>query len=222
MELYFIRHGQTQYNLEQRFQGGGCDSPLLASGVLGAQQAGDYLKTTHFAKVYSSPQLRALNTAKYVVAPNQWHPEINLDARLKEMDFGRWEGQVESTAEPRDQYDICVEQPEKYRPELAAGGEDYPEFLARVTAAVHDAVASVGTDSPDPVLIVSHGLTTTFGIKALMGVPIKALRQPFVVDGRALNQHGAGIVDNDSLTILETTDNQRFTIKVWNETSYLH
>ncbi|RRK11658.1 histidine phosphatase family protein [Lactiplantibacillus garii] len=222
MEIYFIRHGQTQYNLEQRFQGGGCDSPLLASGVTGAKQAGAYLKDTRFAKVYSSPQLRALNTAKYVVAPNRWQPAITLDSRFKEMDFGRWEGQIERTAEPRDQYDLCVERPEKYQPELAAGGESYPEFLERVTAAVYDAVATVGLDCPLPLLIVSHGLTTTFGIKALMNVPIKDLRKPFVVNGQALNANGAGIVDNDSLTVLETHDNQTFTIKRWNETSYLH
>lgn len=222
MQLYFIRHGQTQYNLEQRFQGGGCDSPLLPSGITGAKQAGDYLKTTRFAQVYSSPQLRALNTAKYVCAPNQWHPQIKLDARLKEMDFGGWESQVERTVEPHDQYDICVDHPEDYRPELAAGGESYPEFLARITAAIHDAVAVAGVDNPRPVLIVSHGLTTTFGIKALFNVPIKDLRKPFVVNGRALNESGAGIVSNDSLTILETKDNATFTIKTWNETGYLH
>ncbi len=218
MELYFIRHGQTQYNIEHRFQGGGCDSPLLASGIDGAKRAGAYLKDVRFAKVYSSPQLRALNTAEYVVAPNRWQDEITLDSRLKEMDFGKWEGQIEATVEPHEQYDVCVNQPEKYQPELSTGGESYPEFLNRVTAAIHDAVATVGLDSPLPILIVSHGLTTTFGIKGLLNVAVKDLRQPLVVNGQTV---GTGIVDNDSLTVLETYDNQNFTIKRWNETSYL-
>ena len=46
MQIYFIRHGRTQYNLEHRFQGGRADSPLVASGIDGAKAAGDYLRTT--------------------------------------------------------------------------------------------------------------------------------------------------------------------------------
>ena len=60
MQIYFIRHGRTQYNLEHRFQGGRADSPLVASGIDGAKAAGDYLSTTQFSAVYSSPQERAL------------------------------------------------------------------------------------------------------------------------------------------------------------------
>ena len=87
MQIYFIRHGRTQYNLEHRFQGGRADSPLVASGIDGAKAAGDYLSTTQFSAVYSSPQQRALDTAKYIVAANQWQPSIQIDDDLREFDL---------------------------------------------------------------------------------------------------------------------------------------
>jgi len=92
MQIYFIRHGRTQFNLEHRFQGGRADSPLVASGIEGAKAAGEYLKTTQFVQVYSSPQKRAVDTAKYIVATNQWQPTVQLEAGLREFDFGDWDG----------------------------------------------------------------------------------------------------------------------------------
>lgn len=221
MQLYFVRHGRTQYNVEQRFQGGSADSPLVESGIAGAKAAGNYLKQIQFAQVYSSPQGRALNTAKLITAENQWQPEITIDSRFRELDFGSWDGQLERDVEPKDQLEKVIHQPDAYQPELANGGETYAEFVARTTAAVHDVVSKAGVANPQPVLIVSHGLVTTMTLKTLMGVPVSGLRAPFVVAGKVLNTVGHGIVDNDSLTIVETNDNQNFTLKTWNETSYL-
>ncbi|BDZ30320.1 histidine phosphatase family protein [Lactiplantibacillus sp. WILCCON 0030] len=221
MQLYFVRHGRTQYNVEHRFQGGSADSPLVESGIAGAKAAGNYLRHVQFAKVYSSPQGRALDTAKLITAENQWQPTITIEPRLREFDFGSWDGQLEQDVTPKDQLEKVIHEPAKYQPELANGGENFAEFMARTTAAIHEAVAKAGIDNPLPVLIVSHGLVTTMTLKTLMGVPIAGLRDPFVVDGKVLNTVGHGIVDNDSLTIVETNDNQNFKLKTWNETSYL-
>lgn len=221
MQLYFVRHGRTQYNIEKRFQGGSADSPLVESGIAGAIAAGNYLKQVQFSQVYSSPQGRALDTAKLITAENQWQPTIIVEPRFSEFDFGRWDGQLEKDVEPKDQLDKVMHQPEAYDPALANGGETYAAFVARTTASVHDVVTKAGVDNPNPVLIVSHGLVTTMTIKTLMGVPVSGLRAPFVVDGKVLNTVGHGIVDNDSLTIVETTDNQNFKLKTWNETGYL-
>ncbi|AVK64709.1 histidine phosphatase family protein [Lactobacillus sp. CBA3606] len=221
MQIYFVRHGRTQYNIERRFQGGSVNSPLVASGIEGAQAAGRYLSDVQFAQVYSSPQLRALKTAEYITAANQWQPAIKLDPRLRELDFGTWDGQLEKDVEPKEQLDFVIHQPERYQPELAGGGESYAEFVQRTTAAVRAAVATAGVTNPQPILIVSHGLVTIMTIKTLMGIPIADLRAPLVINGQALTTVGHGIVDNDSLTIVETQDNQKFTIKTWNQTDYL-
>lgn len=111
MQIYFIRHGRTQYNLEHRFQGGRADSPLVASGIDGAKAAGDYLSTTQFSAVYSSPQQRALDTAKYIVAANQWQPPIQIDDGLREFDFGDWDGKQEAEVQPQSYAQVILLNP---------------------------------------------------------------------------------------------------------------
>lgn len=221
MQIYFVRHGRTQFNLEHRFQGGRVDSPLLQSGIDGARAAGRYLKDVQFAKVYSSPQRRALDTAQYVTAENQFQPAVTVEPRFQEFDFGDWDGQHEADVVPKSELTVLMNQPDQYRPERAGGGETYAQFVARTTAAVHDAVTAAGVANPLPILVVAHGLVTTMTIKTLMGVPVAKLRAPFIVNGQVMKTIGHGIVDNDSLSIIETTDNVRFTLKEWNLTSYL-
>ncbi|VDG32558.1 alpha-ribazole-5'-phosphate phosphatase (putative) [Lactobacillus plantarum JDM1] [Lactiplantibacillus mudanjiangensis] len=221
MQIYFVRHGRTQFNLEHRFQGGDSDSPLVESGILGGKAAGKRLQAVQFEAVYSSPQKRAFDTAQYIVEANQWQPDIQVEPRLREMRFGRWDGLLEAEAEPKTQVDMLINHPERYQPELAGQGETYADFVARTTAAVHDAVAQAGVQSDKPLLMVSHGLVTTMTIKALLGIPIAQFRKPLYLDGQLMSTIGHGIVDNDSLTILKTDDNQTFKVKTWNETDYL-
>lgn len=221
MQIYFVRHGKTQFNLEHRFQGGATDSPLLQSGIDGAKAAGRYLADVRFAKVYSSPQLRAADTAKYIVAENQWRPDVTVDEGFREFQFGTWDGQREDEVVPRDYAKVLLKHPGDYDPAKAGRGESYAEFVARTTAAVKRAVDQAGVDNPLPLLIVSHGLVTTMTVKTLLGVPVAKLRDPLYVNGKALKTIGNGIVANDSLTVIATTDNQNFTLKKWNDTSFL-
>ena len=63
MEIYFVRHGKTQWNLEQRFQGGQGDSKLLPESLADIEKLGRYLQGKHFKAVYASPLDRARMTA---------------------------------------------------------------------------------------------------------------------------------------------------------------
>ncbi|MFC6180616.1 histidine phosphatase family protein [Lactiplantibacillus daowaiensis] len=221
MQIYFVRHGRTQYNLEHRFQGGNSDSPLIDSGIAGGKAAGRRLQAVEFAQVYSSPQKRALDTAKYIVAENQWQPEIIIEPRFQEFKFGTWDGKREEDVAPQSQKELLLHHPDQYQPELAGQGESYLDFVTRTTAAVHDAVNEAGVHNAQPILVVSHGLVTTMTVKALLGIPVAKFRDPLYIDGKLMPTIGHGIVDNDSLTILETHDNQQFDVKTWNETDYL-
>ncbi|EIW14656.1 phosphoglycerate mutase [Lactiplantibacillus plantarum EGD-AQ4] len=221
MQIYFIRHGRTQYNLEHRFQGGRADSPLVESGIAGAKAAGVYLQNVEFSAVYSSPQQRALDTAKYIVAANHWQPEIQVDDGLREFDFGDWDGLKEDEVQPQSYAPMIFTSPAEYQPELAGGGEDYATFVARITGTIHQLVDQVGVSNTKPLLVVSHGLVTTMTVKALMGVPLAKLRAPFIINGQEMKTVGHGIVDNDSLTVLSTPDNRQFELTRWNETGYL-
>lgn len=94
--IYLIRHGQTDQNVAWRIQGQR-DFPLNETGIRQAEAARDALKELgiSFDKVISSPLSRAVRTAEIVIGDGDeasGAPEIILDDRLKEMDYGPYEG----------------------------------------------------------------------------------------------------------------------------------
>ena len=85
--IYIIRHGKTALNKANALQGRS-NYPLNDEGIRQAEEAAERLKNIHFDHVYSSPLIRAVQTAE-IVAPDK---EIQLDDRLIEMDYGQYEG----------------------------------------------------------------------------------------------------------------------------------
>ena len=87
--LYIIRHGQTELNTKMLMQGRS-DHPLNETGLAQAEEAAGRLARmgVKIDKVYSSPLIRALQTAK-AIAPEA---ELVVDNRLIEMDYGPYEG----------------------------------------------------------------------------------------------------------------------------------
>lgn len=86
--IYFIRHGQTDWNVAELMQGQ-TDVPLNDTGRSQAQQMAKTLKGVTFDKVFCSPLTRAVETCKAVVDESQ----ITLDSRLAERCFGEFEGE---------------------------------------------------------------------------------------------------------------------------------
>lgn len=86
MEIYLVRHGETEWNVERRIQGH-CDSSLTEEGIKQAAAVAQRLKYEHFDAVYSSDLGRALATAQYIM---QYHENQQLiqDNRLRERNFG--------------------------------------------------------------------------------------------------------------------------------------
>ena len=85
--IYIIRHGQTALNITNVLQGRS-DHPLNETGVRQAEEAAERLKGISFDAVYSSPLIRAVQTAR-IVAPDA---EPFVDERLIEMEYGPYEG----------------------------------------------------------------------------------------------------------------------------------
>ncbi len=85
--IYFIRHGQTDWNVQKLLQGQ-VDVPLNDTGRLQARQMAQTLQGVTFDKVFCSPLLRAIETCKAVVCEQQ----IVVDNRLIERNFGEFEG----------------------------------------------------------------------------------------------------------------------------------
>lgn len=85
--IYIIRHGQTEMNSRRVLQGRS-DFALNETGLAQAREAAERLRGVRFDRVYSSPLLRAVQTAEQIVPG----AEIVLDERLIEMDYGPYEG----------------------------------------------------------------------------------------------------------------------------------
>ena len=89
--FYFLRHGETDWNLEGRYQGQS-DIPLNATGVAQAQEAAERLAGVPIDRIVSSPLIRALATA--AIAAEKLQKPIHLDRSLVERKFGSFNGLV--------------------------------------------------------------------------------------------------------------------------------
>jgi len=91
MRLYLARHGETDWNAAQRFQGWS-DIPLNEVGRKQAAALADRLSVQYFDVVYCSDLQRAIETAKMIVKLSDCKPNLHSDPRLREVHFGDWEG----------------------------------------------------------------------------------------------------------------------------------
>ncbi len=147
--LILVRHGQTDWNLEGRYQGG-ADVPLNATGREQAKRLAAELATTRIDALYSSPLRRALDTALAVARGRGL--EVRRDPRLREIELGEWEGMLsgriaEGYPELHRQW---VRDPRPVRP---PGGESIREVHDRTIAAVEGMVAE---HSGGTLCLVTH------------------------------------------------------------------
>ena len=208
MQIYFVRHGKTEWNLQKRFQGAHGDSPLLSQSLIDIQKLSDFLGETKFATIYSSPLKRARTTAEKLTK-NLGNPfSVKIDDRLREFDLGAMEGLTFTEAKamyPKQVTDIW-EKPEKYDGH-SIGGENYPEVIARGKSFGRDVGLQFKQD--DKILAVSHGAVLGAIMGGLLGYSLPDIRQN-------------GGLSNTSLTILETKDRGKtFKALIWNETKFL-
>ena len=85
--IYIVRHGQTEMNHRKALQGRS-DAPLNEIGIAQAHAAAEKLMDIRFDWVYTSPLIRAIQTAK-IIAP---YAEPLIEKRVIEMDYGPYEG----------------------------------------------------------------------------------------------------------------------------------
>jgi len=93
--LYLVRHGETDWNAEGRLLSS-TDRPLSVRGEQQAAALADDLAGVRWDRAYSSPLVRARRTAEVVLAARPDAPALVVDGRLREMDFGPYEGWSES------------------------------------------------------------------------------------------------------------------------------
>lgn len=152
--IYLIRHGQTEYNLIRRYQGG-LDSPLTALGRRQAQAIGLELgrrlpAETPFAV---SPLGRTRATADLIREAGGFNGPMAVDDRLREITLGEWDGRTAVEIEaawpglresgPRHEW--------LFR---APGGETFESITGRLGDWLREAL-----EGPRPLIVVSHGVS---------------------------------------------------------------
>ncbi len=151
-EIWLVRHGATDWNLQGRYQGQ-ADIPLNSVGLEQARAMADKLATENIVAIYSSSLQRARQTAQ-ALADRVGLP-VHTDPRLQEVSLGKWEGQLFTDIHQRFPELIAERRanPIYFRP---PDGETVAEVVERAVAAVNE-IASAHPEGP--VVIVSHGLT---------------------------------------------------------------
>ncbi|HTU68734.1 MAG TPA: histidine phosphatase family protein [Candidatus Baltobacteraceae bacterium] len=161
MELILVRHGQTEWNASHRFQGH-TDVPLSARGRGQASALADALRNMPFTHVYASDLVRALETARAIAAPHGLR--VATDARLREFDFGAWEGLTWAQIVAREP-ELGERAPTQARLYAPTGGERFDQVVERVRFFFDEMLPGVGPRAY--VLIVMHAGTLHAAIEVL-------------------------------------------------------
>ena len=203
MEIYFVRHGQTIWNVEKRFQGLS-DSPLTELGITQAKLLGEKLKDIKFDKFYSTSLKRANDTANYIKGNRKQEVEIFDD--FVEISMGDMEGiQQEEFKKlyPEQVKNFFFNQLE-YNPS-SFKGESFLEVRERVAKGLEKFIKL--NQDYERVLVVSHGATLKTLLHYISGKDISTLSDE-------------AIPKNTSYTIVKY-QNGKFEIIDFSNTSHL-
>ena len=169
IQLILIRHGQTQWNREGRWQGQ-ADPPLNAFGRRQARRVALDLRGARLDHLYSSDLRRAVETAHIIGA------DLGLavipDPRLREINLGRWQGMlsVDIKAQYPDEFQLWHTSPLTTRP---PDGEDVHTLAARVL----EAISEIALRHPDQQIgVVAHELPIAVVLAHVRGVALGQLR----------------------------------------------
>ncbi len=148
-QIVLLRHGQTDWNLQYRFQGHS-DVPLNAEGERQAMTCLRRMQAWDPQEIWVSSLGRALRTASLATgrAPSEFH----VTDKLKEISFGRWEGLTveQLKAQYEDQYRLWMEDPCLATP---TGAETFQQAMKRSGEVLEEALRS----SAQRCLLVAHG-----------------------------------------------------------------
>lgn len=153
MEIYIVRHGETVWN-EKKLLQGTADIELNEQGRALAGETGEQLETVHFDRIYSSPLIRAYETACLI----RGHRNIPIirDERLRELCFGIYEGQnfSELLKDETDPFHHFFKRPELYRaPEQ---GETLEHICERAAEFMREEIEPLAGEF-QRIMIVAHG-----------------------------------------------------------------
>lgn len=168
--LWLVRHGQTDWNLEGRYQGH-ADIPLNEAGLEQARRLAEKLAGESFDAIYCSDLLRARRTAEFVA--ERLGMIVRPMCLLREINQGEWQGRF--LAEVQAEFgEPDPAAGEEVLHERAPGGESVAEVAARMKQAADQIAAA---HPGERVLLVTHGLALATLVCQAGGIPLQQVYQ---------------------------------------------
>lgn len=200
--IFLVRHGETDWNRDRRFQGRS-DLPLNREGRSQARALASALKEEPFTAIYTSPLLRAYETACLIGA---FHPSAPIfkEAGFMEMDLGEFDG-MEARRWAEQYPELRKAWQENPASVTMPGGESLEEVQARALEALGHILGLY--HHATSLLICSHNFVNLTILCHALEIPLNRFRE--------LRQETA------AFSILSKQGN-RFYAEVVNERSHLH
>jgi len=195
LNVYLLRHGETQYNADGNRYCGRTDICLTEKGLRQAEIVFNQLKGKKIDAVYSSPLERARHTAKIAAGGKT----VITDSRLIEIDFGNWEGKTkdEFVAENPSLWTAWIEDPAGSR--AGGTGETGKEVVERVDAFYNEMLKK---HFDETILVVGHNGINRLYMAYKLGMALKNYRRL--------------VQENSSITFFELDDYSEFSLKKLN------
>ena len=202
IDLWLVRHGETDWNRELRFQGH-LDAPLNALGLRQAQRLGLHLAAQVPRPLLASDLLRTRQTAEPLAG--QWQTPAWPEPLWREQSFGVIEGLT--LDDIRERHPEVVQGWQRHDPDFApAGGESRRQFHARVMQAVQTLVERCLQEGWQAPVVVSHGGVLDMVYRSATGQSLAGPREC--------------LIPNAGLNHVRT-DGVRFEIVQWAWTDHL-
>lgn len=151
MKIYFVRHGQTEWNRRKKLQGQ-ADLPLNEQGRADAKRAAGILKEIPFDVIYCSPLIRAVETADIIGSCQA--VDVIVHEKLMEIAYGKYEGYdlIAAENDPSCEVYRYFHAPQTFH--AAEGGETLTHLKARCRSFLDEIREK---DTGKCVLAVCHG-----------------------------------------------------------------
>lgn len=173
MIVYLVRHGETTWNQEGRYQGQR-ESPLTPTGLEQARAVGTALERRRVRRVISSPLVRCVDTARPLAT---WLKlPIEIAPELIEIAHGSWEGRLRSdlARDDSERMRLWREHPERVQ---FAGGESLADVMTRWRAFADRLSGN------DEVAVITHDVLVRCAVLDATDRPLSRLWEPRVVNG---------------------------------------
>lgn len=153
--IYFVRHGESQANIDKIYAGSRIDSPLTTKGFEQADRTAEILEGKRFDLIVSSPLRRARDTAMHIAKKVGYKDALLLEPLLAERDFGRASGRAWTDVDA----------------DIESGSIEELETIPELAARMQKLLAWFRTLPGKHIIAVGHGTAERMLQTIVMGKP---------------------------------------------------